>query len=137
MQASRIALVGVAALALAGISASACPYDKSAKVQSYVPADLGGNAIRKVMRGDRMAVACDGIDLANSDVRVVLNFSAEGARALGYQGVLATDQTNEAGRVQIRVPDAPDLANHTLNVKVFVLNGATTTMCDAGKVLVG
>jgi hypothetical protein len=33
---------------------------------------------------------------------------------------------NDDGEVKITVPDAPDLANHTMNVKVFVLHGSTT-----------
>ncbi len=137
MQVARYMLLGMAVLASAGFPASACPNEKSG-VHNYAPMDAaGGDTIRRVMRGDRIAIACDGIDLSDHDVRVVFNFSADGAKELGYKGVLATDQTNSDGQLRIRVPDAPDLANHTMSVKVFVLNGDdAATMCDAGKVRV-
>jgi hypothetical protein len=133
VQAHRISLVGLAALSLITLPAGACPLEKG-KVSAYAPTDLGGATIRKVVRGEQMAVACDGVDLAGSDVRVVFSFSEAGAKQLGYKGVLATEQTNDDGRVQIRVPDAPNLANHTMSVKVFVMDGDTATPCDAGKV---
>jgi hypothetical protein len=134
----RIAVIGLGVLALATIPAGACPNEKSARAHAfYTPSDMGGDTIRKVMRGERMAVACDGVDLEDGEVRVVLNFSADWAKELGYKGVLATDQVNDDGEVKIRVPDAPDMANHTMNVKVFVLHGSSTEMCDAGKVRVG
>lgn len=134
---SSYALLSLSVLALAAAtSANACQNsDKIQTIRSYVPSDIaGGEAVRKVNRGDRVAIACDGMDLSSGDVRVVLNVDASGAKKLGYQGVLATDQTQSGGQLQIRVPDAPDLANHTVNVKVFMLKGDTATSCDAGTV---
>jgi hypothetical protein len=124
------------ALSLTTLPTIACPADKAIKVKSYAPADMGGETIRKVGRGERLAIMCEGVDLAGpDDVRVVLNFAASGAKELGYKGVLATDQTRSDGKLQIRVPDAPDLANHTLDVEVFMLNGGDKAKtCDAGKV---
>jgi len=136
VQALRIALAGVMALTAAGMPASACPYEKAQKAKTaYAPSDNGAESIKKVTRGDKLAIACDGVDLSG-DVRVVLNVSESGAKKLGYKGVLATDQSRSQGHLQIRVPDAPDLANHTVNLKVFVMNGETATACDAGKVRV-
>jgi hypothetical protein len=131
----RIALLGAVALSLTALPTNACPGDKTIAIKSYAPADMGGETIRKVGRGERLAIMCDGVDLGvPSDVRVVLNF-ASGAKELGYKGVLATDQTRSEGKLQIRVPDAPDLANHTLDVEVFMLNGGDKAKtCDAGKV---
>jgi hypothetical protein len=131
----RIALLGAVALSLVTLPANACPSDKTVKLKSYAPADMGGETIRKVNRGERLAIMCEGVDLTGpADVRVVLNF-ASGANELGYKGVLATDQTRSEGKLQIRVPDAPDLANHTLDVEVFMLNGGDKAKtCDAGKV---
>lgn len=136
VQSLRIALVGLAAITLAGFPANACPGQKLLKVRSYIPSDLAGETIRKVNRGDKLAIACDGVDLSSSDVRVVLNVDATGAKKLGYQGVLATDQTRSDGKLQIRVPDAPNLANHTVAVRVYVMNGDNATSCDAGLVRV-
>lgn len=132
------ALLSLPLIALAVMPAAACPAsDKIQTIRSYVPSDIGGGeTIRKVTRGDKLAIACDGMDLSSGDVRVVLNVDASGAKKLGYQGVLATEQTHDNGKLQIRVPDAPDLANHTVNVKVFVMNGGSTTSCDAGTVRV-
>jgi hypothetical protein len=132
------ALLSLPLIALVGVPAAACPTsEKIQTIRSYVPSEIGGGeTVRKVMRGDKLAIACDGLDLSSGDVRVVLNVDASGAKKLGYQGVLATDQTQDNGKLQIRVPDAPDLANHTVNVKVFVMNGSSATSCDAGTVRV-
>jgi hypothetical protein len=134
----RIALVCVFAISAVGGFATACPNEKSAKLHAYVPIDNGGETIRQVSRGAKLAIACDGVDVASAgnDVRVVLNFSESSGKKLGYKGVLATDQSRADGKLQIRVPDAPDLANHTLNVKVFMVTGDSAKMCDAGKVRV-
>jgi hypothetical protein len=133
----RIALVGLSAVLLASVPAFACPGQSQTRMHASLPPDFGGgDGVKKVMRGDRMAVTCDGVDFAGSEVRVVLNFSADDARSLGYQGVLATDQSTDGGALNIRVPNAPDLANHTVSAKVFMLHGSTTTSCDAGKVRV-
>jgi hypothetical protein len=48
--------------------------------------------------------------------------------------VLATRQRVSHGAVHIRVPDLPDLSNHTVDVKVFVVGSKGTTRCDAGRV---
>jgi hypothetical protein len=127
------------ALASIASTANACPASGNAqklKIGAYAPTDVGGETIRKVTRGAKLAIACDGVDLSSlGDVRVVLNV-AGGAKALGYSGVLATDQSMADGHLQIRVPDAPDLANHTVNVRVFMMSGDTAKSCDAGKVRV-
>ncbi len=137
MQVFRIALVGITALSLAGISANACTQAKYSKDTMYAPIDNGGETIRKVSRGAKLAIACDGVDLtAMSDVRVVLNVSQSGAKKLGYQGVLVTDQSVADGKLQIRVPDAPDFANNTVDVKVFMPSGDSAKSCDAGKLRV-
>jgi hypothetical protein len=132
------ALLSFALIAVVGVPAAACPAsEKLHTIRSYAPSDIGGGeTIRKVTRGDKLAIACDGLDLSSGDVRVVLNVDASGAKKLGYQGVLATDQTRDNGKLQIRVPDAPDLANHTVSVKVFVMNGSSATSCDAGTIRV-
>jgi hypothetical protein len=137
VQTSRIALVGITALTLAGTPVGACPNAKFTAAKSYAPIDNGGETIRKVSRGATLAIACDGVDLsALGDVRVVLTFSQTGAKQLGYKGVLATDQSTADGKLQIRMPDAPDFANHTVNVKVFMMSGDSAKSCDAGKVRV-
>jgi hypothetical protein len=135
VQTLRIALVGAAILV--AIPAYAGQPDSVVSAKSYVPTDTGGDTIRKVNRGEKLAIACDGVDLTSlPNVRVVLSVSEAGAKKLGYQGVLATDQSVDGGKLQIRVPDAPDFANQTVNVKVFVMNGAVAKSCDAGRIRV-
>jgi hypothetical protein len=139
VQALRVALVGVLAVSTAGLPAYACPAASRVQtIRSYVPSDAaGGETIKKVNRGDRLAVACDGIDFSSAgDLRVVLSVDATGAKKLGYQGVLATDQTRTDGKLQIVVPDAPNLANQTVDLKVFLMNGDSAKTCDAGRVRV-
>ncbi|MEJ0043419.1 MAG: hypothetical protein WDM81_14890 [Rhizomicrobium sp.] len=70
-------------------------------------------------RGTQFAIACDGITSSGTDVRVVMSLDGNDAPT-GYSAVLATRQTVARHAVQVQVPDAPDLANHTVNVRVYV-----------------
>ena len=51
------------------------------------------------------------------------------ARMLGY--AYQTD-ARALNRVRIRVPDMPDLVNHTVTLKVYVTDSKGTTACNAG-----
>jgi hypothetical protein len=123
VQALRVALVGVLAVSTAGLPAYACPAASRVQtIRSYVPSDAAGG---------------EAIDFSSAgDLRVVLSVDASGAKKLGYQGVLATDQTRTDGKLQIVVPDAPNLANQTVDLKVFLMNGDSAKTCDAGRVRV-
>ena len=107
----------------------------TARITSYAPADLGGDGIPVVTRGTQFAIACDGITSSGTDVRVVMSLdNTAGDRPTGYSAVLATRQTVARHAVQVQVPDVPDLANHTVNVKVYVTDAKGTRACDAGRV---
>ena len=99
----------------------------------YATMDVGGAGILTVNRGDQFAIACDDIKARGADVSVVMSL-ASGEQPTGYTAVLATDQRVARHAVQVRVPDMPDLANHTVNVKVYVTDAKGTKACDAGRV---
>ena len=104
-------------------------------VTSYATTDLGGAGLPTVMRGAQFAIACDGIKSAGTDVRVVMSLDAvAGDQPTGYSSVLATNQTVARHAVHVQVPDVPDIANHTVNVKVYVTDSKGTKACDAGRV---
>ena len=107
----------------------------TARITSYAPADLGGSGIPTVARGDQFAIACDGIRSSGTDVRVVMSLdNTQGDAPTGYSAVLATRQRVAHHEVQVQVPDVPDLANHTVKVKVYVTDAKGTKACDAGRV---
>jgi len=59
---------------------------------------------------------------------------APGDAPTGYSSVLATNQTVARHAVHVQVPDVPDFANHTVDVKVYVTDAKGTHACDAGRV---
>ena len=50
--------------------------------------------------------------------------------------MLATDEELGKYGVRVRVPDLPNLPDHTVNLDVYVMNGDTHRSCDAGHVRV-
>lgn len=99
----------------------------------YATADMGGGGIPTVSRGDLFAIACDDIKASGADVRVVMALSSAD-QPTGYTAILATNQKVARHAVHVRVPDVPDIANHTVNVKVYVTDAKGTRACDAGRV---
>jgi hypothetical protein len=92
-----------------------------------------------VSPGEQIGIACDALSVAqqNSDVRVVLTISAApGDTAPGYKKVLATDQQVSKGAVHVKVPNTPDIANHTYDMSVYVMDNKGSQSCDAGSVKV-
>ena len=105
------------------------------RLKTYATTDAGGASIPMVTRGAQFAIACDGIKSNASDVRVVMSLdAASGDEPTGYSSVLATQQTVARHAVHVQVPDVPDLANHTVDVKVYVTDAKGTHACDAGRV---
>ena len=105
---------------------------------SYSAAEPGGGDIPTVNRGDQLAIGCKDIKSPKSNVSVVLSIAnAPGEGDTGYGAVLATQQKVAPRAVRVRVPDAPDLANHTVNVKVYVSDAGGIRACDAGRVRIG
>jgi hypothetical protein len=133
----RVLAIGFAAIvALSASPALACGIDTiPGHLRTYATADLGGTSIPTVTRGTEFAIACDGIKSNDSDVRVVMSLdAASGDEPTGYSSVLATQQTVARHAVHVQVPDVPDLANHTVTVKVYVTDAKGTHACDAGRV---
>ncbi|HEY5337044.1 MAG TPA: hypothetical protein VIJ85_02480 [Rhizomicrobium sp.] len=99
----------------------------------------GSEMIPIVAPGEQIGIACDALSVAqaNSDVRVVLTVSAmPGDVAPGYKKVLATDQQVSKGSVHVKVPNTPDIANHTYDLSVYVVDPRGAQSCDAGAVKV-
>jgi hypothetical protein len=85
--------------------------------------------------GDEFGVNCGCLGPHDADVRVVLRLAADpGEQPTGYKKLLATDQTVDRDGLHVRVPDVPGLANHTVDVQVYVVDGTSTKACNAGRV---
>jgi hypothetical protein len=129
--------IGLAALAVTATPAMANGIQiVPVRIVTYASTDTGGAAIPTVSRGAEFAIACDGIAAADADVRVVMALSnPPGEQPTGYAAILATNQKVARHSVQVQVPDVPDIANHTVNVKVYVTDAkGGTRACDAGRV---
>ena len=88
-----------------------------------------------VTPGDNIMIACDAVEkrAADSDVRVVLTISAvPGESAPGYAKVLATDELLLKDAVRVRIPQLPNLEDHTVGLDVYVVGSANAEHCDAG-----
>jgi len=129
----RLIWIGLAAAVLTASAAFASDPNCGTNVQSYATTDLGGADIPVVPRGDKFAVACDSIRDTGADVSVVMTVTDQPADD-GLGSVLATEQKIVQHSVNVQVPDLPDLANHTVSVKVYVTDAKGTSACDAGRV---
>ena len=128
-------LSGAALTATPALAQTPAPANKTSQI---VPPGSGAEIVPDVAPGDEIAIACAPIEHrdASSDVRVVLTISAVPEEVPpGYKKVLATDEQLSKYGVRIRVPDVPDLPNHTVNLNVYVV-GASNGACDAGHVKV-
>ncbi len=86
--------------------------------------------------GEDVAIACDAIERVAdpSDVRVVLTIAAvPGDSSPGYKKILAVNEKVTGSAVHLKVPSAPDLENHTVNLSVYVVDGAHRNDCDGGQ----
>ena len=100
---------------------------------SYATTDLGGADVTPVNPGQSLAIACESIGAPGADVRVVMSLDGvKGEVPTGYEAVLLTGEMVEGNAVRIRVPDMPDLVNHTVTLKVYVTDSKGTTACNAG-----
>ena len=135
----RAILIGLSLLAafVAG-PVSANPFVKPmGKIILYQPSDTqAGGDVPTVARGETFGVNCSciGNSMDATHARVVLNVSSEPGQApTGYTKLLATDQRMENGALRVRVPDAPGLANHTVDIEVYVVARDGAHACNAGK----
>jgi hypothetical protein len=140
MRIRTLALAGIAALTGAvpafadGVQVAQLP----AASPSVIPATLapGDDVVPNVMPGDHIAIACGALEQrsADSDVRVVLTISAvPGESAPGYKKVLATDAQLLKDAVRVRIPDVPDIDDHTVDLNVYVVSDKGAQQCNAGQ----
>jgi hypothetical protein len=90
-----------------------------------------------VAPGDEIAIACAALNYTapDNDVRVVLTVSAAptDASPMGYKKVLATDEQLLTGAVRVKIPNVPDLENHTVDLNVYVVNADGSQACSGGQ----
>jgi len=99
-------------------------------------AENTADAVPDLAPGDDVAIACDAIERVAdpSDVRVVLTIAAvPGDSSPGYKKILALNEKVTGSAVHLKVPNAPDLANHTVNLNVYVVDQVHSKDCDAGQ----
>jgi len=134
----RILLIGIAGLAAFAVAGPACANGPTTSVPAGVaPDNTDIEVVPQVTPGDQIAIACDALShsKADSDVRVVLTISAiPGESEPGYQKVLATNEQVAYGAVRVRIPTVPEIAEHTVNLNVYVVDDKGSQSCDAGHV---
>lgn len=107
------------------------------KAATYATPDEAGGTVPSVGRGQPLGIACNDASDAGAQVRVVMKVAGDGDETpTGYDRVLLTQWKISHGTVHVRVPDVPGLANHTVSVKVFVVEPRGTHICDVGRVKV-
>jgi hypothetical protein len=100
----------------------------------------GGAIIHAVKPGDAFDIIGDCLNMARSsnDVRVVFALADKPDKAnMGYREVLATEQQLSSKSLHVRVPEMPEMSNHVFRVRVYALDGATPSACDAGQIRIG
>src|SRR5205807_1383856 len=123
----------LAAAALASTPAMASAFVRPTGKIILLDATEGRGAdVPSVSRGKQFAVECGCLSSAG-DVRVVLALASDESPT-GYSRLLVTDERVDHGSLRVRVPDAPSLARHTVDVKVYVMGADGIRACDAGKV---
>jgi hypothetical protein len=125
-----------AALALSGTACAGGPELRVTEPQALPPpVDDSGEIVPMVSPGDEISIDCESLDMhaPDSDVRVVLTISATpGETGPGYKKVLATDEELMRGAVKVRIPNTPDLMDHTVDLNVYVVNASGSQTCNAG-----
>jgi hypothetical protein len=104
------------------------------KVKQIVPGTE--EAVPNLALGEDLAISCEAIERVAdpSDVRVVLTIAAlPGETSPGYKKIMAINEKVTGNAVHLKVPNAPDLANHTVDLAVYVADGTKSNDCDGGK----
>ncbi len=129
-----VALLAIGACASA-VSALACTDEVRLPAGVTIAVrDNGGGTIPHAARGQYLGLACANIDKGSDGAVAVVLYPDNNQSPTGIVGVLATEQTIEAGLVHVRVPDFPELADHTLHVKVYYRDAGGNHVCDGGNV---
>jgi len=137
MRKQIVGVAGIAALTMAmtAHAGGANLSRLSNMITPYAPPDGEAEVVPNVSPGDQIAIACEPIEQrsADSDVRVVLTISAvPGETMPGYKKVLATDAQLLKGAVRVRIPDVPDIEDHTVDLNVYVVDDKGSQHCNAG-----
>jgi hypothetical protein len=133
----RALLIGsLVAAALVAAPASANVFIKPlGKIVLFDASDGRSSDLPTIARGTQFGVNCGCMGSGADDIRVVLAVSQEpGQKPTGYQKFLVTEERVDHGALRVTVPDAPDLANHTVDVRIYVVGTRGTRACDAGRV---
>jgi hypothetical protein len=138
---SKVAAVVAVTCAIAALLSPALSFElkssEPGKAIPYISSVENGGNVPGIGRGEMFEVACSDAGRFGAEVRVVMQFDpAPGETATGYVAVLATEQFVSSGKVFVQVPDVPNIANHTMDVKVFVISDGRTHSCDAGRIKV-
>jgi hypothetical protein len=133
MRIGSVMLTGAALLALPALAQAPNPNTKFTQIASP---DNNTAPLPDLAPGDEVAIACDAIQQVNdpSNVRVVLTIAAvPGDSSPGYKKILAINEKVTGSAVHLKVPNAPDLANHTVNLSVYVVDSSHSNDCEAGQ----
>lgn len=128
-------VTGAAVFAMPSLAQAPLP-NATFSYTTVVPVPSTGDALPDLAPGDDVAIACEAIERVAdpSDVRVVLTIAAmPGDTSPGYKKILALNEKVTGSAVHLKVPDAPGLENHTVNLSVYVVNGADQNDCDGGQ----
>jgi len=124
------------ATAMLAAPASAQTPNPNAKFTQIASPDNNTEALPDLAPGDDVAIACEAIERVAdpSNVRVVLTIAAvPGDTSPGYKKILALNEKVTGSAVHLKVPNAPDLENHTVNLSVYVVDTGHSNDCDAGQ----
>ena len=139
MPSIRFLSIAATAVVLASPALAQSPAHQTASTR-IASLDAGAaEVVPDVAPGEEIMIACAPIEhrTADSDVRVVLTIAATPSDVPpGYKKVLATDEQLGKYGVRVRVPDVPDLPNHTVNLNVYVVDNDKSRACDGGHVRV-
>jgi hypothetical protein len=94
--------------------------------------------VADVRAGDTFRIMGDCVQRASTEqVRVVLTLADTlGDGSSGYHSVIPTDQEIQGDVLRVRVPDMPEVANHTFAVRLFLLGQDGPQICTAGAIRV-
>jgi hypothetical protein len=130
----RIAGIGFGIVVLL---AAAPAFAGTSLPENPVTTGSGNDTVPTISRGHEFAITCADIATANSDVRVLMSVADAGNQPTDHSSIMATTQHVSRHAVSVTVPDMPEFANHTVNVRVFVTSGKGTKQCDVGRVRIG
>jgi hypothetical protein len=126
--------LALTAIGLSAAALAAPPYVNELMLPTGGITAPSDKMLPRAIRGQFLGVACAKVELAAAEAVQVVLYLAPNEKPTGYKGVLATEQTVTPGTVHVRVPDMPELAEHTVRIQVYYSDAGGRHTCDAGKV---